>query len=67
MRAGVMHSSDLVVGVADGVNKFVEDAFLLVDLFLAHVALRNEVIVLCLVLEIGKINFIHDSSIVFFE
>lgn len=41
MRAGVMHGSNVVIGIADGVNKFVEYAFILIDLFLANIALRN--------------------------
>lgn len=67
MRSRVVHGSDVVVGIADGVNKFMKDSFLLVDLFLADIALGNEIIVLCLILEVSKIYLVHDSSIVIFE
>lgn len=44
-----------------------QNAFLFVDLFLTDIALRYEVIVFGLILEIGQINLIDYASIVFFE
>ncbi len=57
----------MVVGLSDLINQFMKGPFLFIDLFLTNIALRNEIVVFSLILKIGQVNFIHNSSVIFLE
>jgi hypothetical protein len=63
----LMQSRDIIVCLSNGINKFMKNSFLLIDLLLTNIALWYQIIVFSLIFEISQIYFIHYSCIILFK
>jgi hypothetical protein len=66
-RLWAMKSSDRIISVSYRANELMKNPLFFIDLLLSNVALRYEIVVLCLIFEISQVDFVHYSCIIFFE